>query len=228
MNHTDDKEDPLGSEEKQRILEERLNVLTHGIGVVLSIVALIFLVSFSLLNGGYKSLAGSVVFGISLVTLYMASSLYHSCKKPKAKETFQIIDHSAIYVLIAGSYTPYALLVLEGRTGWALLGIVWGLAILGILFKSFFVEKMKILSTLAYVFMGWIAIFVYRQLAESLPLPGMVLLFAGGISYTLGAIFFGIRRMPLNHAVFHLFVLGGSICHFLSIYLYVLPLGIGR
>ena len=203
-------------------IEEILNVISHGTGLVLSILAFILLMIRSLHFGSAVYLISSGVFGISLILLYSASTLYHSAKAGNRRQALQIFDHAAIYVLIAGTYTPYSLITLQGTTGWLIFAVIWICALTGIILKLFFTGRYDVLSTIMYIIMGWIIILAINPLKEHLTIEGVFLLFAGGIAYTLGAVIYGIKKIKFNHAVFHLFVLTGSICHFLSIYFYVL------
>ena len=202
--------------------EELANVISHAAGMVLSIVGLVLLTTHSSMNGNVWHKVSFTIFGFSLISLYSASTLYHLSKSPKVRRIWNIIDHSAIYVLIAGTYTPYTLVTLNGVIGWVLFGIAWGMAIAGIIFKVFFTGKFHTLSTLLYLLMGWLIMFAIKPLYENLPMPGFILLLAGGVSYTLGSVLYSIKKIKFNHAIFHIFVLAGSICHFLSIFLYVL------
>lgn len=205
-------------------LEEKINVISHGIGFLLSIVALVLLVVKSSLYGNAYHIVSFTIFGSSLIVLYLASTLYHNAKKEKVRLRLNIFDHASIYILIAGTYTPFVLVSLNGVMGWVLFGITWGAAVLGVILKLFFIGKYEKLSTILYVLMGWIIIIAIKPLFENLSSEGLFWLFTGGISYTIGAVLFSINRLKLNHAIFHIFVLLGSISHFISIYFYVLPL----
>ncbi len=202
--------------------EERLNVISHAIGVILGIVALVFLVVHASQNGTASHIVSFSIYGASIILLYLASTLYHISKKPKARKRLRIFDHAAIYVLIAGTYTPFALVTLEGVIGWTIFGLVWGFAAIGITLKLFFTGKFDKLSTLMYVFMGWLIIFAINPLLANLSSEGLFWLLAGGVAYTIGAVLYSIQKLPLNHAIFHVFVLAGSIFHFISVYLHVL------
>ena len=202
--------------------EEKINVITHGLGLLLSIAALVFLIIHASYKGTARHIVSFTVFGSSLILLYSASTLYHYVQKPKWRKRLNILDHAAIYVLIAGTYTPFTLVTLKGWLGWTLFGITWGIAIAGIVFKLFFTGRFEILSTIAYVAMGWIIIFAIRPLIQVFPINGLYWLLAGGVFYTLGAILFSIRKLRYNHAIFHVFVLLGSFSHFIAIYFYVL------
>ncbi|WP_324719545.1 PAQR family membrane homeostasis protein TrhA [Salinimicrobium sp. HB62] len=203
--------------------EELVNVITHGGGLILSLLGLFLLILKGLEFDNTKMTLSFVVFGASLILLYTASTLYHSTGDLKKRFYFKILDHVAIFILIAGTYTPFAIVTLKGTTGWIILGVVWTIAFLGIILKLFFTGRFKILSTLLYVGMGWVIIFAIEPLMENLSSPGLIWLLGGGISYTLGAILYSISRIKFNHAIFHVFVLIGSYCHYMAIYRYVLP-----
>lgn len=204
-------------------LEEKINIISHAIGFSLSIVALVLLVTHANLHGDVWHIVSFSIFGSSLIILYAASTFYHSAKKSELRNRLNIIDHASIYVLIAGTYTPFTLVTLNGAIGWVIFGISWGLALTGIILKLFFTGKYNLMSTIMYVLMGWIIVFAIKPLINNLPLEGFLWLFAGGISYTIGAIIYGIKKIKFNHAIFHMFVLMGSFCHFMSVYFYVLP-----
>ncbi|MBT8219083.1 MAG: hemolysin III family protein [Bacteroidia bacterium] len=201
--------------------EEFWNVLTHAFGIVLSVAALSFLVIYSSLYLTVWHIVSYSIYGASLVLLYSASTAYHSSKNPKIRHRLNIFDHSAIYLLIAGTYTPLLLVTLRGPWGWSLFGVVWGIAILGIVFKLFYTGKYNRISTLAYIGMGWIAVIAIHPLIMNLAVPGLIWLLLGGLFYTVGAVFYLQDKMSYNHAIFHVFVLLGSISHFLCIFLYV-------
>lgn len=203
--------------------EEVANSVSHGIGAALSIAGLTLLVALSLtLDDGWR-LASSIVYGSSLILLFVASTLYHGVSSPKAKGWLQVLDHCAIYLLIAGTYTPFLLINLRGAWGWSLFAVIWSLALFGIFFKVFFRDRFPRASLFTYILMGWLVIVAIFEMIAKVPTGALVLLFAGGIVYTLGTVFYAIEKIPYNHAIWHLFVLGGSICHFLAIYLYVIP-----
>lgn len=203
--------------------EERLNVITHGIGFLLSIAALVLLVVYASKDGTVWHITSFAIFGASLIVLYAASTLYHYTQNPDLRFKLNILDHSAIYVLIAGTYTPFTLVVLEGWVGWTIFGLSWGLAIIGIVFKVFYFGKFDKISTIAYVLMGWVIILAIKPLIDSFPVNGLWWLLAGGIAYTVGALLYSIKSIRYNHAIFHIFVLIGSFCHFMAIFFYVLP-----
>lgn len=205
-------------------IEELFNGITHGAGMVLSIAALVLLIVFSSIYGSAGHIVSCTIFGVTLTLLYTASTLYHSAQKPQAKKVFKIFDHSCIYLLIAGTYTPFLLVTLRGALGWTMFGIIWFLAVSGVVLKVFFVHRFRIISTVAYVLMGWIIVIAIKPLADSLPSGGLVWLIAGGMAYTLGVVFYAWKRLPFNHAIWHLFVLAGSTCHFIAVIFYVIPL----
>ena len=204
--------------------EEKLNVISHGIGLVLSIVALVLLVTFSSLKGSAWHIVSFSIYGASLILLYSASTFYHYAKNPKLRHRLNIFDHSAIYVLIAGTYTPFTLVVLNGWVGWTIFGVSWGLALAGIILKFFFTGKYDKISTFAYVLMGWLIIFALKPLVTSFSFDGLMWLLSGGIFYTVGAILYSIKKIKYNHAIFHIFVLLGSFFHFIAVFFYVLPI----
>ena len=204
-------------------LEERLNISSHATGFILSIVALVLLVTHASLNGNIWHIVSFSIFGTSLMILYAASTFYHSARKPELRVRLRVLDHASIYVLIAGTYTPFTLVTLNGSTGWIIFAVSWGLALSGITLKLFFTGRYNAISTAMYVFMGWMIVFAIQPLIENLVAAGLFWLVAGGIAYTIGAILYGIKAIQFNHAIFHLFVLIGSACHFASIYFYVLP-----
>jgi hemolysin III len=194
----------------------------HGVGLGLAIAALVVLVVFATNYGGGRHVASFSIYGSTLVLLYLSSTLYHSFPRGKVKDIFRVVDHACVYLLIAGTYTPLALIALQGPLGWTIFGIAWGLALLGIVYKIFWIKKFIVLSTLLYIAMGWMILAAIRPLIQSVNTTSLVFLGAGGLAYTLGTIFYGWQRLKYNHAVWHLFVLAGSICHFFTV-LYLLP-----
>lgn len=200
-------------------LEEKLNIWTHGFGFIASVVALIFFCFRESVTT--TATVSIIIFGLSMSILYFASTVYHKETKPKRRNRLKIFDHCAIYVLIAGTYTPFTLVTLEGETGWWIFGISWSIAIVGVVLKLFFTGRFDILSTILYVAMGWLIIFAYTPLVTNLDPSGVQWLFAGGIFYTIGAVLYSISKIPLNHAIFHVFVLAGTFCHFMAVYFYV-------
>lgn len=204
-------------------LEEQLNVGSHFAGLLLSIVALVLLIFRAIDLENIWAIISFPVFGLSMIVLYLASTLYHFSKTPKLRYRLNVFDHAAIYVLIAGSYTPFVLVSLNGTEGFTIFSIVWSIALVGIIFKIFFTGRFNILSTLLYVAMGWLIIFSFKSLLNTVDFNGVAWLIAGGIAYTVGAVLYSIDRLKLNHAIFHLFVLVGTFCHFMSVYFYVIP-----
>jgi hemolysin III len=204
-------------------IEEKININSHAIGFILSLIASILLVMHAILHGNVWHIISFSIFGASLIALYVASTCYHRAQKPKLRCRLRIIDHASIYVLIAGTYTPFTLVTLKGPIGWSIFGITWGLALTGIILKLFFTGKYDLISTLMYVFMGWVIIFAIKPLINSLPSEGMLWLFAGGMAYTIGAILYSIKKIKFNHAIFHIFVFIGSFSHFVAVFFYVLP-----
>lgn len=215
--------EPITDQPEYSFGEELAHAITHGIGAILSIAGLTLLVVFSALRGDAWHVVSSAIFGTTLVLLYSASTLYHSFPQPNIKRIFRIMDHSAIYLLIAGTYTPFLLVSLRGVWGWTLFGVVWGAAIAGVWFKVFYTGRFPKLSTTLYVVMGWVALVAVKPMMENIPLGGLVLILAGGLTYTMGVVFYVMHRMIYHHAVWHLFVLGGSILHFFAVLLYVIP-----
>ena len=198
--------------------EEKLNIITHGLGVVLSVVALVLLVVYAAKTGTVWHVVSFSIFGSSLILLYSASTIYHASKNPKWREKLNIIDHSAIYVLIAGTYTPVALIMLANGNGWLIFYIVWGIALVGTVLKLFFTGKYEYISLLLYLLMGWLIVFDFQNLLDRTSDLGIILLMLGGAFYTIGILFYAIRRIPYNHLIWHFFVLGGAISHWLFIF----------
>ena len=204
-------------------IEEKININSHAIGFILSLAASVLLVTHASLHGNVWHIVSFSIFGASLIILYMASTCYHSAKKPELRCRLRIIDHASIYVLIAGTYTPFTLVILKGSIGWVIFGITWGLALTGIILKVFFTGKYKLISTLMYVFMGWVIVFAIKPLINNLSLEGLLWLLSGGMAYTIGAIIYSIKKIKFNHAIFHVFVFIGSFSHFVAVFFYVLP-----
>jgi hemolysin III len=202
--------------------EEIANSITHGIGTLLSIAGLVVLIVFASMNGTAWHIVTFAIFGASMFILYLSSTLVHALPKGKAKDIFEIFDHSAIYLFIAGSYTPFLLLAVKGSLGWTLFGIVWGLAIAGTVFKMFFVKKFLFISTIGYILIGWQIVFAWKPLIQNLHQNGVFLLVLGGILYTVGAVFYVWRGFKYHHAVWHIFVLAGTVSHFFAVLLYLL------
>ena len=203
--------------------EEIANSLSHGAGVLFGIFALVLLVLKSVQMDDTLRVVAFTIYGVSVVVLFMASTLYHAIPMPRAKQVLKLVDHCAIYLLIAGSYTPFLLLTLGDTFGAVLMVVIWSLAVAGIVFKVFFLHRFHNLSLALYLGMGWLAVLASYQLLANLPRTGIVLLLGGGILYSLGTIFYKSERIPFNHAIWHLFVLVGCVCHFLALYFYVLP-----
>jgi hemolysin III len=203
--------------------EEIANAITHGLGVGLSIAAFIALVLLARAYGTTLHVVSVAVYGATLVLLYSASTLYHSLSNTRACKVFKIIDHASIYLLIAGTYTPFTLVTLRGPWGWSLFGVVWGLAVLGVALEALWVYRPKWLSGVVYLGMGWLIVVAIKPLLAALPPAGWQLLLAGGLAYTFGVVFYVLKRVPYMHAVWHLWVLAGSACHFFAVLFYVLP-----
>lgn len=202
--------------------EEIANSLTHGLGIGLAVAALVILVAFAVLaDDGYK-LASAIVYGVSLVLQYAASTLYHALPQPRVKHLFKILDHCGIYLLIAGTYTPFCLVTLREANGWWLFGVIWGLAIVGIALEAFWVYRPRWVSVVLFLGMGWLVVTSIGPLADNLAPGGLWLLVAGGLAYTLGTAFYVLERIRYMHAVWHLWVLVGSVLHFLAVLLYVI------
>ncbi|MFV0530192.1 MAG: PAQR family membrane homeostasis protein TrhA [Flavobacteriales bacterium] len=203
--------------------EELANVITHGIGIILSIIGMTYLLIYSIQSGEARQIIGSVVFGITLIVMYTCSTLYHTFQTEKLKILFRKLDHVAIYLLIAGSYTPFTLVTLKNTSwGWTIFGVIWGLAVFGIIYKLTPLNRYKKLSLGLYLGMGWLVIFAAKPVMDLLDSNGLCLLILGGLTYTVGVVFYVWKKLPYNHAIWHLFVLGGSIFHFFSIFYYVI------
>ncbi len=201
--------------------EEVASALTHGAGLLFSVAALVGMLWVA--GGDAVRVTAAAMFGASLVALYLSSTLYHVFTDHRRKAMFQMLDHACIYLLIAGSYTPLTLVALKGAWGWSLFGVVWFLALAGILIKTRFARRRDHwISTALYIAMGWLAVIALGPMIRALPLAGVLWLVAGGVSYTAGVVFFAWKRLPYNHAIWHLFVLGGSVCHVIAATLYIL------
>lgn len=196
------------------------NSVTHGVGALLAAAGAVVLVA-AAVGGSAWQVVSCSIFGFTLVLVYSCSTLYHSLVRTRARHVLRIIDHSAIYLLIAGTYTPFALVSLRGVLGWLLFGIVWALAVVGIVFKSFAVERFAVMSVVVYVGMGWLGIFVMRPLLHALTWHGISWILLGGLLYTAGIVFFALDRLSYLHALWHVFVLAGSTCHFFAVLFYV-------
>ncbi len=206
-------------------VEELANCATHGVGLALSIVGLVALVTLAALRGGGWHVASSAVYGASLVALYLSSTLYHGVRAPRAKDIFRLFDHCCIYLLIAGTYTPFTLVTMRGPWGWTLFGLVWALAVVGITCRVALGNRYRVVAVASYVLMGWLAVIAVKPIFEVVPTGAILWIAAGGLAYTAGVFFFACKRVPHNHAIWHLFVLGGSVCHYLAVMLYVIPSG---
>ena len=201
-------------------LEEKINIVSHALGLFLGVIGLVFLVIKANNKGDWYTVS-FIIYGVSIILLYAASTFYHSSKKSEQRLKLKIFDHAAIYILIAGTYTPYLLVTLHGTLGWKLFFIVWSLALIGIILKFFFIGRFTLISTLAYVLMGWLIVFAIDPMIANLSADGFFWFITGGVFYTLGAIIYVIKYIKLNHAIFHMFVLCGSVSHYISIYCYV-------
>ncbi len=204
--------------------EEIAHGITHGLGALLSVAALTIMVAFATLKGTAWHIVGCSIFGGTLVLMYTASTLYHSIPLERAKRVLRVVDHSAIYLLIAGTYTPFLLVNLRGAWGWTLLGLIWSLAIAGVILKVAGSNRFRSVSLAFYLLMGWLVVIAVKPLLQSVELGGLLLLASGGLAYTVGVVFYAWRRLPYNHAIWHLFVLTGSALHFFAVLFYVVPL----
>ena len=211
------------SDSRYTIGEEIANSITHGLGAGLAIAGLIFLVYYSAAYGTIWHIVSCAIYGTTLVLLYTISTLYHSIPSPRFKSVMRILDHSAIFLLIAGTYTPFTLVSLRGPWGWSLLGIIWGAAILGILFQTALQKSWVSLTVALYVLMGWAIVVAVKPLLDVIPTEGFLLLLYGGLAYTLGTVFYIWKQMRFHHAIWHVFVLAGSVFHFFAVFYYVLP-----
>lgn len=209
----------IAEQSSYSVKEEFWNAVTHGIGAFLTIPATVLLVQKAILEGSPTQLISYVIFGISMFCLFTASTLYHSV--PTHKSLFKKLDHSSIFLLIAGTYTPVALIAIGGKLGWTIFAIEWSLALIGIVLKQFFVYRFKKLSLLVYIGMGWLVIFAYKPVLQHFSSEGFLVLLAGGLLYTIGTYFYKNKKIPYNHAIWHLFVLGGCAAMFAAIYLFV-------
>jgi hemolysin III len=197
--------------------EELANSLTHGVGLALSVAGFIVLVVLAAMRGSAWRIVSCAAYGSTLISLYTASTLYHGIRSPRLKRILRVCDHSAIYLLIAGTYTPFLLVNLRGSWGWSLFAVIWGLAMAGILFKVWFVEHFSILSTAVYLLMGWLALIAVKPMLLWVPHSGLLWLLAGGVLYTVGVVFYAWKKVPYNHAIWHGFVLAGSTCHYFAV-----------
>ncbi|MEJ2185659.1 MAG: hemolysin III family protein [Gemmatimonadota bacterium] len=198
--------------------EEIVNAVTHGVGAAMAVLATAALVVLASLRDGAWSIVGVSVFGTTLIALYTSSTLYHAAQRPAVKARLKVLDHASIYLLIAGTYTPFTLVTLRGGWGWSLFGIIWGLAVTGVVFKLLWTGRFPRLSTALYIAMGWLVIIAIVPLVRALSAPTLALLFAGGVAYTAGTLFYHNHRIPYSHAVWHLFVLAGSLLHVAAVW----------
>ncbi len=210
-----------------RLGEEIANSVTHGVGAVLAVAGLVVLIVLAASRGTAWHVVGCSVFGGTLVVLYTASTLYHSITHTRARAVLRVLDHSAIYLLIAGTYTPFMLVTLRGPWGWSLLAVVWAACVAGISLRAALGPRMRVLRVALYVIMGWVAVVAFQPLLHGLGLSGVLLVLAGGLAYTLGIVFYASKRLPYAHAVWHVFVLAGSAVHYTAVVVYVLPRSAG-
>jgi hemolysin III len=204
-------------------VEEIANTITHGIGLALSVAGFVVLLVLAVLRGGAVQIVSCVIYGTTLITLYTASTLYHGVAAPRLKRRLRIFDHSAIFLLIAGTYTPFLLVNLRGAWGWSLFGVVWGLAMAGIVFKFWFVERFGFLSTCVYLLMGWLVVVATKPVITHVPVTGLIWLAAGGVCYSAGVFFYASKHIPYSHVIWHIFVLAGSTCHYFAVLQSLLP-----
>ena len=205
--------------------EELANSVTHGLGVLLSVTGLVVLVVASVRHGDAWHVTSTAIFGATLVLSYLTSTLYHSLRGDRVKEVLRKFDHAAIFLLIAGTYTPFVLVTLRGPWGWSLFGVVWGLAIAGVALKFWFAGRFRLVSTAIYLAMGWLVLIAVKPLTAALPRDGLVWLISGGLFYSLGAGFYLWKRLAYHHAIWHLFVLAGGACHWVAVFRHVVPRG---
>jgi len=213
----------LDHRHEQTAREERFNAITCGVGFSLSIAALVVLIVSASRAGDAWKIVSASIYGTSLTLLFLCSTLYHALSSKKAKDVFEILDHCTIYVLIAGTYTPFTLVTLRGPWGWSLFGAVWALAILGIVFKAIFISRFRVLSAVVYLLMGWLVVIAVRPLSQHVAAAGIGWLLAGGVIYSAGLIFYAWKTLPFHHTIWHVFVLAGSGCHVVAVLKYVLP-----
>lgn len=204
----------------QHVREELANCLTHAFGFLFGLAGLVILVVSAAMTGDAWTVVTFSVYGATLVLLYLASTLYHTARHPRLKNFLRVMDHSAIYLLIAGTYTPFTLLNMRGPLGWTIFGIIWALAVIGIFFKSVDINRWPVFSVLLYIAMGWLGIVALKPSLEYIPAGGIALLLAGGVTYTVGVAFYALEKLPYNHTIWHLFVLGASAFHFFAVLFY--------
>lgn len=212
-----------GPDEEFTVAEEVAHSLTHGVGLLLGIAALVVMLVFAAERGSARHVVVCSIYGATLVLLYGASTLYHALPRGRGKRVFGILDHAAIFLLIAGTYTPFTLVSMHGKWGWSLFGVIWGLATMGVVLEAVSRGRARRLQLALYLAMGWLIVLAAQPLLSGIAPGGIALLIAGGLAYTLGVIFFVWRSLPFHHAVWHVFVLGGSICHFFAVLLFVIP-----
>ncbi|MHC4766248.1 MAG: PAQR family membrane homeostasis protein TrhA [Planctomycetota bacterium] len=205
------------------LAEEIAHAITHGVGLLLSVAGLTILVVFATLRGEAWHIVSCSIYGSTLVLLYAASTFYHALPAPRAKAVFRVLDHAAIYVLIAGTYTPFTLVNLRGGWGWALFGVVWGLAIFGVVLEAVARQRVRVLSLVLYLGLGWLAAIAVKPLFDSVGAGGLALLLLGGLAYTGGVVFYCWQRLPYHHAIWHIFVLAGSVFHYFAVLFFVIP-----
>lgn len=208
---------------KYTLSEELLNSISHGIGAGLSVAALVLCIVRAAYQSTAAGVVGASIYGATLVILYCMSTLYHAITNQTARRVFRVFDHTSIYLLIAGTYTPITLVTLRGPMGWTLFGIVWGIAVLGIVFNSISIERFKKFSMVSYIVMGWAIVIGAKDIIAKLDRGGLIFLLLGGIAYTVGIIFYALKKKRYMHSVWHFFVLAGSILQFFAVYIYVLP-----
>jgi hemolysin III len=211
----------ISSQNRYSRREELANSLIHGTGAALSIAALAMLATMAGFSGDPWRVVSFSIYGSCLLLLYLASTFYHAFRSPRLKQLFRVFDHTAIFLLIAGTYTPITLVILRGGWGWTLFGLIWGFAAAGIVLEVFFLDRIRWLTITTYVGMGWLVIIALKPLIEVMPLGALLWIGAGGVAYTTGVIFYVWKKLPFNHAIWHLFVLGGSSCHFIAFWLYI-------
>ncbi|HXD34388.1 MAG TPA: hemolysin III family protein [Pyrinomonadaceae bacterium] len=200
--------------------EEKANTISHGLGLIASLVAAPVLVITAMKAGGPSAVIGPAVFAASVISLYLASTLYHALPETRGKGFFRLMDHAAIFILIAGSYTPFTLGVMRGPWGWSLFGVVWGLAVMGLILKALPRTRYSRATIVLYVLMGWLAVVATRPILTLIPMPGVLWIVAGGLAYTAGLVFFGMQKLRFNHFIWHLFVMAGTVCHFFAVLWY--------
>jgi hemolysin III len=215
------------SMERFSFAEEIAHAITHGIGLLLSIAALVILVVFASLRGDAWHIVSTSIYGTTLILLYTASTVYHALPLSRAKGVWLLLDHAAIYLLIAGTYTPFTLVNLRGGWGWSLFGVVWGLAVVGVVFEAVARQRLRMLSLVLYLGLGWLVAIAVKPLLNAVDTGGVILVALGGLAYTGGIVFYRWRELPYNHAVWHVSVLVGSACHFFAILFYVIPGAVG-